>query len=65
MFALSQLGADGLRISLKCEPALAEQLRAAHAEVIGGYHLNKRLEHRPHCATNRQEQWACWGRRFR
>ena len=42
MFALSQVGADELRISLKCEPALAEQLRAAHAEVIGGYHLNKR-----------------------
>lgn len=42
MFALSQLGADELRISLKCEPALAEQLRAAHAEVIPGYHLNKR-----------------------
>ena len=42
MFALSQLGADDLRISLKCEPALAEQLRQAHAEVIPGYHLNKR-----------------------
>lgn len=42
MFALSQLAADELRISLKCEPALAEQLRDAHAEVIPGYHLNKR-----------------------
>ena len=42
MFALSQLGADQLRISLKCEPALAEQLREAHAAVIPGYHLNKR-----------------------
>lgn len=42
MFALSQLGADELRISLKCEPGLAEQLREAHAEVIPGYHLNKR-----------------------
>jgi len=42
MFALSQLGADELRISLKCEPALAERLREAHAEVIPGYHLNKR-----------------------
>jgi predicted DNA-binding protein (MmcQ/YjbR family) len=42
MFALSQLGADELQISLKCEPALAEQLRSAHAEVIPGYHLNKR-----------------------
>jgi predicted DNA-binding protein (MmcQ/YjbR family) len=42
MFALSQLDADSLRVSLKCEPQLAEALRAAHAEVIPGYHLNKR-----------------------
>jgi predicted DNA-binding protein (MmcQ/YjbR family) len=42
MFALSQLGADSLRISLKCEPALAEALRETHAAVIPGYHLNKR-----------------------
>ena len=42
MFALSRLGADDLRISLKCEPVLAERLREAHAEVIPGYHLNKR-----------------------
>jgi predicted DNA-binding protein (MmcQ/YjbR family) len=42
MFALSRLGADELRISLKCEPTLAERLREAHAEVIPGYHLNKR-----------------------
>ena len=42
IFALSQLGADSLRVSLKCEPALAEALRAAHAAVLPGYHLNKR-----------------------
>src|SRR5438552_13048124 len=42
MFALSQLDADSLRVSLKCEPQLAEGLRAAHAAVIPGYHLNKR-----------------------
>jgi predicted DNA-binding protein (MmcQ/YjbR family) len=42
MFALSQLGADSLRVSLKCEPRLAEALREAHAAVIPGYHLNKR-----------------------
>jgi predicted DNA-binding protein (MmcQ/YjbR family) len=42
IFALSQLGADQLRVSLKCEPALADQLREAHAAVIPGYHLNKR-----------------------
>ena len=42
MFALSQLGSEDLRVSLKCEPQLAEELRAAHAAVIPGYHLNKR-----------------------
>ena len=42
MFALSQLSTDELRISLKCEPGTAEQLRETHAEVIPGYHLNKR-----------------------
>jgi predicted DNA-binding protein (MmcQ/YjbR family) len=42
MFALSRGGADSLKISLKCEPQLAEQLRAAHPAVTAGYHLNKR-----------------------
>jgi predicted DNA-binding protein (MmcQ/YjbR family) len=42
MFALSQLGADSLRVSLKCEPGLAEALRGTHAAVLPGYHLNKR-----------------------
>ena len=42
MFALSQLGADSLRVSVKCEPQLAQALREAHAQVLPGYHLNKR-----------------------
>src|SRR4051794_17771720 len=42
MFALSQLGAPSLRVSLKCEPELAEALRGAYTAVIPGYHLNKR-----------------------
>jgi len=42
MFALSQLAADSLRVSVKCEPELAEALREAHRAVIPGYHLNKR-----------------------
>jgi predicted DNA-binding protein (MmcQ/YjbR family) len=42
MFALSQLSESALRVSLKCDPELAEELRAAHPEVIPGYHLNKR-----------------------
>jgi predicted DNA-binding protein (MmcQ/YjbR family) len=42
MFALSQLGADSLRVSVKCEPGLAEALRGTHPAVLPGYHLNKR-----------------------
>jgi predicted DNA-binding protein (MmcQ/YjbR family) len=42
MFALSRLGSELLRVSLKCDPGLAVQLRAAHTAVIPGYHLNKR-----------------------
>jgi predicted DNA-binding protein (MmcQ/YjbR family) len=42
MFALSQLSQCPPRVSLKCEPTLAEQLREAHAAVLPGYHLNKR-----------------------
>jgi predicted DNA-binding protein (MmcQ/YjbR family) len=42
MFALSRLDAEELRVSVKCDPNLAESLRAAHAEVIPGYHLDKR-----------------------
>ena len=43
MFALSRLAADTpLRVSLKCDPGLAEALRETHAAVIPGYHLNKR-----------------------
>ncbi len=42
IFALSRLAGDPLRVSLKCEPALAEQLREAHPAIAPGYHLNKR-----------------------
>jgi predicted DNA-binding protein (MmcQ/YjbR family) len=42
IFALSRLAENPLRVSLKCEPPLAEQLREAHAAVLPGYHLNKR-----------------------
>jgi predicted DNA-binding protein (MmcQ/YjbR family) len=42
MFALSRLAEIPLRVSLKCEPQLAAQLRLAHRAVLPGYHLNKR-----------------------
>lgn len=42
IFALSSLDAEPLSVSLKCDPDLAERLRAAHPEIVPGYHLNKR-----------------------
>jgi predicted DNA-binding protein (MmcQ/YjbR family) len=42
IFALSALHAEPLTVSLKCEPLLAEQLRAEHPAITAGYHLNKR-----------------------
>lgn len=42
MFALSALDAPPLRVSVKCDPDLAEQLRRTHPAVKPGYHLNKR-----------------------
>ena len=40
IFAIT--GDGPLRISLKCEPELAAQLRAAYPAIAPGYHLNKR-----------------------
>ncbi len=42
IFAISRLAQNPLRVSLKCEPLLAEQLRESHRAVLPGYHLNKR-----------------------
>lgn len=42
MFAASAMDPDDWSVSLKCEPALAEQLRAAHPEITGAWHMNKR-----------------------
>ncbi|KIZ15588.1 MmcQ/YjbR family DNA-binding protein [Streptomyces natalensis] len=42
IFALTTLAASPLTVSLKCDPELAERLRAEHPEVVPGYHLNKR-----------------------
>ena len=39
MFALTALDARPLTVSLKCEPSLAEALRAEHSAVRPGYHL--------------------------
>lgn len=42
MFAISALDGDPLEVSLKCDPVLAEQLRASYPAITPGYHLNKR-----------------------
>jgi predicted DNA-binding protein (MmcQ/YjbR family) len=42
IFALSPLRSRPLSVSVKCEPEIAEQLRASHPAVVPGYHLNKR-----------------------
>ncbi|GAA3273461.1 MmcQ/YjbR family DNA-binding protein [Paenarthrobacter aurescens] len=41
MFALSTMDPNNWSVSLKCEPALAEQLRAANPEITGAWHMNK------------------------
>lgn len=42
MFALIPEKSEPVRISLKCDPLLAEQLRAEYESVMPGYHLNKK-----------------------
>ena len=41
LFALIAEGSEPLRISLKCDPNLAELLRDKYESVLPGYHLNK------------------------
>ena len=42
MFAVCDLDGQPLQLSVKCDPELAVQLRAAHPAIVPGYHLNKR-----------------------
>jgi len=42
MFALMEEGKEPVRISLKCDPQLAELLREKYETVMPGYHLNKK-----------------------
>ncbi len=42
MFALINEKSDPLKISLKCDPLLAERLRDMYETVVPGYHLNKK-----------------------
>lgn len=42
MFALIQENSSPVRVSLKCDPGLAELLREKYETVLPGYHLNKK-----------------------
>lgn len=42
MFALIAEGKNPVRLSLKCDPVLAETLRAKYESVMPGYHLSKK-----------------------
>ena len=42
MFALIAENSQPVRISLKCDPLLAEKLRETYETVLPGYHLNKK-----------------------
>lgn len=42
MFALITEQSDPIRISLKCDPQLAQTLRERYESVMPGYHLNKK-----------------------
>jgi predicted DNA-binding protein (MmcQ/YjbR family) len=42
MFALVSENSQPIRLSLKCDPQLAEALRQKYETVMPGYHLNKK-----------------------
>src|SRR3990167_1756104 len=42
MFALIAEKKEPVRLSLKCDPLLAETLRQKYESVLPGYHLNKK-----------------------
>ena len=56
MFALIGEQADPVRISLKCDPLLAEHLREQYETVLPGYHLNKKHWNTIICSGQLSEQ---------
>ena len=42
LFAIISDGGQPLRVSLKCDPQLAQNLREKYESVLPGYHLNKK-----------------------
>jgi len=56
MFALISEGKDPVRLSLKCDPQLAQVLREKYDEIMPGYHLNKK--HWNTLALTGQLEWT-------
>ena len=42
IFLLARLNTSPLQFNIKCEPEKAIALREVHAEVLPGYHMNKK-----------------------
>lgn len=42
MFGMLMRRSGAVNLNLKCDPALAEQLRAANAQITPGYHMSKK-----------------------
>jgi len=42
IFCLMALDEQPLRINLKCDPEIVEELRAEYEAVLPGYHMNKK-----------------------
>lgn len=42
MFALGDIDARPVQVTLKCDPERAVLLRDEHAAIVGAYHMNKR-----------------------
>lgn len=56
MFALINERKVPVRLSLKCDPALAETLRQKYETVLPGYHLNKKHWNTIVCSGQLSEQ---------
>ena len=55
MFALIKEKSNPVRVSLKCDPQLAELLRERYESVLPGYHLNKKHWNTIICSGQRPE----------
>lgn len=56
MFALIGDGSNPVRLSLKCDPLLAETLRQKYETVLPGYHMNKKHWNTVICSGQLSEQ---------